>query len=468
MPETSNSLPEWALQLLKSYAKQEWCVCDLAINTLNRLELALQAEGVSFPTPGFNPGVLTRQYSRDSVLDFPDTNVRFVKYPQFFHREVVQMNGPRAVDVSLRKKYLARVRALVPWDNLYSASDAAIRKAHLTFLRELLDDDWSRVKSGYVRRLIDRPEVSEQLIRFHIEHQTEKLATLLRGSDYEFGKQRLDFTINRARHFQKATIDSYVSRAFGPDDLSAIRLVHGAKWDQDFLTRLIESFPIDPEKIPDETLEKLWLTPEDFWGYIPGARNRYKLAIREKFLWLFARAKPVNRRGEWATTARILTVPHAVEGERIAIFRTVTDSHIHTTWQHKPRRRFHKVSRVICSIFETKEDAMRSQGHALASIYEKLDEYIFLGDAFGHYNDIVTEDDKKTLIAEALEICGKQKSFYDSKLARLFAQLFDVPNNALILRHIVMTLSQGQNDLIWKQAEIRQVHDVLTQSSEEK
>jgi len=90
---------------------------------------------------------------------------------------------------------------------------------------------------------------------------------------------------------------------------------------------------------------------------------------------------------------------------------------------------------------------MRSQGHALGSIYEKLDEYIFLGDAFGHYNRIVDEDAKKTLIAEALEICGKQKSFYDSKLTRLFVQLFEAPNNALILRHIVMTLSQAQNDL---------------------
>ncbi len=466
MPETSNSLPEWALQLLKSYAQGERCVCDLAINTLNRLELALQDSGVNFTTPGFNPGVLTRQYSRDSVLRFPDTNVRYVKYPDLFRREILSADS--SLDPQLRTKYLDRVRALVPRDNLYTAPDAAIRKAHLAFIRELLGDDWTRIKNGYVKRLIDRPEVNEQLIRFHIEHQTEKLTTLLRGGDYEFGKQRYDFTRNRARHFQKATLDSYISRAFGSDDLSAIRLKQWAKWDADFLIKMIETLPIDPEKISDETLEKLWLTPEDFSSYTPGARNRYKLAIREKFLWLFARAKPVNRRGEWATTARILTVPHVVEGERIAIFRTVTDSHIHTTWQRNPRRRFHKVSRVLCSIFETREEAMRSQGHALGSIYEKLDEYIFLGDAFGHYNRIVDEDTKKTLIAEALEICGKQKSFYDSKLTLLFIQLFDAPNNALILRHIVMTLSQAQNDLTWKQTEIRQVHDILSQSSEEK
>ena len=164
MTETSNSLPEWALQLLRSYAQGDRCVCDLAINTLNQLERALESEGVQFDTPGFNPGVLTRQYSRDSVLHFPDTNVRYSSRPALFRTEIMQSVWSRPIEPELRQRYVEYIRGLSGHDNLSQAPDVAIRRAHVATLRLLLQDSTDRVQVGAVKRLLDRPAINQHLI----------------------------------------------------------------------------------------------------------------------------------------------------------------------------------------------------------------------------------------------------------------------------------------------------------------
>lgn len=125
---------------------------------------------------------------------------------------------------------------------------------------------------------------------------------------------------------------------------------------------LIQSLPINPDKIAEETLIKLGLAPDDFMTYTLQARRRYTLSVRQKFLTLLSQAREVNR-ADHGITARILEVTREDDEKRLIIFRTVTEANIEE--KKSGHRRYYEMSATYCSVFENWEEAIRSQTHAV-------------------------------------------------------------------------------------------------------
>lgn len=102
--------------------------------------------------------------------------------------------------------------------------------------------------------------------------------------------------------------------------------------------------------------------------YTLQARRRYIMAVRKRFLTVLSNAREVNRtpkeRPRKEKTARILEVTREDGEKRILIFRTTTDNHIHKTGQKKVRTSHNETYSVYCSVFENREEALRSQEHA--------------------------------------------------------------------------------------------------------
>lgn len=83
-------------------------------------------------------------------------------------------------------------------------------------LRSYVGND--ELSTGYILRLLDKPGLCDVLIRYIQEHDTKEIKKLIRkSSHYEFKQNRLPHTINRARNQQRASLGSYISRAFSPD-----------------------------------------------------------------------------------------------------------------------------------------------------------------------------------------------------------------------------------------------------------
>lgn len=82
-------IPPDAHTILRDYAAGPHYTSDLMIGTANCVERVLEQSGVHFSGKGYRAGIMTRQYSRDTVRHFPDSNVRYLRDPDIFREQVV-------------------------------------------------------------------------------------------------------------------------------------------------------------------------------------------------------------------------------------------------------------------------------------------------------------------------------------------------------------------------------------------
>ncbi len=78
------------------------------------------------------------------------------------------------------------------------------------------------LKTAYITRLLDKPGICDWIIRYVQERDQEELDTLILAGPYRYRQNELPRTINQTQHRQSATLGSYISRAFAPNDLHAI------------------------------------------------------------------------------------------------------------------------------------------------------------------------------------------------------------------------------------------------------
>lgn len=156
---------------------------------------------------------------------------------------------------------------------------------------------------------------------------------------------------------------------------------------------LMRHLPIDPDAISDESIVKVGLAPHDFNTYTLQARRRFKMAVAPHFLALLAEAKMTERthaggrRGDVKQTARVITFTGADEQKKIGIFSTVTD--VSTQVQAsagKEKNRHHRLADTELRIFAGREEAIRSQEHALEKMEERVKVYSELHNNLSKYS----------------------------------------------------------------------------------
>jgi hypothetical protein len=224
--------------ILQDYIR-EWISSSDGDTVANRVERALLWAGLTSPK-GHSIGVLWRNYSRSKRKHIPA--------------------GESAP-------------AILPAKYAWSEDMRSVREECADAMRQLLGDETP--DKNYLRRLLDVPEICDRLIHHAQEYDMEVFKQFLTQSPYEFWRQQLDHTRNHARHHQAATLGSYIARTFGPDGLPPIRTKQWEKWERTMRDTLIQSLPIDPDKIAKETLIKLWLAPDDFRTYSAGSPSLY-------------------------------------------------------------------------------------------------------------------------------------------------------------------------------------------------
>ncbi len=416
--------------ILTGYVQWDLCSCDLAISSANAVERLLASEWVHFTAKGYPAGALTRNFSRTETAEFPDERIWWIGNPS---------SAPESSDgvsaKNIREKYLAEVRALVGNDTL---------------------------KTGYIRRLLDRPEVWDKLIESVQKRDQEELDALVLEGPYAYRQQETFRTINLTLYSQKAGLGSYTARAFAPDDLHAIALKPWVSWDTEIRNALIRALPIDPTKISPEILIQLWLARDDIMTCPQQARYRYTLAVRKRLLKLFSQAREVNRTGEGDKTARILEITREDGQQRIAIFRTTTVADIEEIDEEKHHNRYHNISQTYCTVYENMEVALQSQVHAIESLERKRLAYKELLPKFVDYTTLSPEE-KTALMSRAFAICRKQKSFAAGKLIPLLSR-FEKNGNPMGLLNIISTLSGALNSVIGKKTELSTVRELLEAS----
>ncbi len=135
---------------------------------------------------------------------------------------------------------------------------------------------------------------------------------------------------------------------------------------------IIQALPLDPDKLSDETLQKIGLAPDDYETYTLQARRRYKLWIREKFFQMMAHAEVFSFEvgtQRKKSTARIMHFYDANNQERVGAFINTSSLHIHITPAQKKTR--HKLMDTHFRVFDGDAAFMRSQSHALEKIVKK-------------------------------------------------------------------------------------------------
>lgn len=193
---------------------------------------------------------------------------------------------------------------------------------------------------------------------------------------------------------------------------------------------LIKHLPIDPDAISDESLTKVGLAPEDFKTYTLQARRRYKMAVAPQFLALLAEAKMTERpyvgkvKGEPKSTARVITFMGADGEEKVGVFSTVTDVATQVKISEgREKNRHHRLADTELRIFAGREEAIRSQDHALEKMNERISVYSDLHNKLCDYAKKGAE--KSTFLSELIE---KAKSQFIKKTGY---------HDQLILRYLV-------------------------------
>lgn len=431
MTKVETNIPLDAHNILRNYAEGPHYTNDLMIGTANKVERALAFVWVDFPGSGYSVATLTRLHSRDTVSHFPDSNFKYLRSPDAFRREIVAKWSK--IPEGFREQYRQELWPLCDNDN-EKITDKMIRDIHRKRIAHLVWKSSEEIGNGYVRRILDKPEICDLLIRYFNEHQIAEFRKHIAGNEfYKLGQHRLHETKNRARHRQPATLGSYIARTFCPDDMPAIMSagssepsVRGERLA--VRTDLIKHLPIDPDVISDESLTKVGLAPEDFKNYTLQARRRYKMAVAPQFLALLSEAKMTERpyagkvRGESKSTARVITFTGADGQEKVGIFSTVTDVSTQVKISEgKEKNRHHRLADTELRIFAGREEALRSQQHAI----EKMEQRIrYCSQFFNQLSEYRWKNtDEKTphlqqVVAEAQKNFWKKKGFYDQLILR--------------------------------------------------
>ncbi|MBP7823524.1 hypothetical protein KA050_04185 [Candidatus Gracilibacteria bacterium] len=433
MTKVESNIPLEAHDILRNYAEGPHYTNDLMIGTANKVEHALASVGVDFPGSGYSVATLTRLHSRDTVSHFPDSNFKYLRKPDVFRREVVDKTA--TVTGAPRELYKKELGPLCDYDG-DKLTDKIIRDTHRQRLSALVGKAPEEIGNGYVRRLLDKPEICDLLIRYYNEHEITKFREHIAGNDYyKLGQHRLHETKNRARHRQPATLGSYIARTFCPDDMPAILSAgrsESSLREERLAVRadLIKHLPIDPDAISDESLTKVGLAPEDFRTYTLQARRRYKMAVAPQFLALLSEAKMTERpyagkvKGEPKSTARVITFAGADGEEKVGIFSTVTDVSTQVKISEgKEKNRHHRLADTELRIFAGREEAIRSQEHAVEKMNERIGIYSELHNKLCDYTKKGTE--KSAFLSELVE---KAKSQFIKKTGY---------HDQLILRYLV-------------------------------
>jgi hypothetical protein len=103
-------IPVDAHDILRDYAAGPHYTNDLMVGTANKVEKALKSVGADFPDSGYSVGMLTRLYSYNEVSHFPDNNLRYLRDPAAFRREIVDPDS--SVSDDIRRLYREEVAVL--------------------------------------------------------------------------------------------------------------------------------------------------------------------------------------------------------------------------------------------------------------------------------------------------------------------------------------------------------------------
>lgn len=167
MSAKETHIPEKAHHILREYAAGSHYTNNLMIGTANRVEDALIEAGVVMSGSGYPAGLMTRLYSSDTVHRFSDSNFKYLRNPQAFRRDVFGHKPP--IDESYRTMYSAELDFLgLKIDTLKSED---IRTIHRNRIARLVGKTPEEVGNGYIKRLLDRPEICDLLIQYFNEHQ---------------------------------------------------------------------------------------------------------------------------------------------------------------------------------------------------------------------------------------------------------------------------------------------------------
>ena len=199
-------------------------------------------------------------------------------------------------------------------------------------------------------------------------------------------------------------------RAFCPDDTPAIFLERDINFTDEDAINIIRALPLDPEKLSDEVLEKIGLTPEGYETYTLQARLRYKLWIREKFFEMMSQADIFSvelEHNQKKSTARIFAFDDAEGRRRIGSFVNTSDLHIHVTGENNERKHRKKIMHTSFRVFDSFHTFIRSQQHAMRGLLTKGTDIGILHDFFANHSELDAED-KKQLMADALVYFGKK------------------------------------------------------------
>lgn len=158
-------------------------------------------------------------------------------------------------------------------------------------------------------------------------------------------------------------------------------------------TDVIRHLPVDPDAISDDSLIKVGLAPVDFRKrYSFQSRRRYKMAVVPQFLALLSEAQlterphATKRNGKVRETARVINFMGADGLEKIGIFGTVSDISTQTTTsREKPKNRHHRLSDTELHIFTGRDEAIRSQDHALEKMSQRMALYSEFYNELGKY-----------------------------------------------------------------------------------
>ena len=422
------TLPVDAQDILRKYAEGTHHTNNLMIGIANWVENVLKLFGADFPGSGYSVGMSTRLYSYNEVSHFPDSNLRYLRDPTAFRKHVIDAGGVPGV---VRLLYAEELNPLCP-TGIGNIDDKLIRSIHRERIATLLWKKPKEVRSWYTRRLLDKPEICDFLIESFNEYQIEKFRKRISWNKfYKLEKHRLRETKNKARHEKPATIGTYIARAFCPEGMPAVAPIPGnnegkRKETQCFAARdkLRAHLPIDPDAISDESLTKVGLAPADFEHYTLQARRRYKMAVVHDFLALLLKAQPTARlhAGEDKETARVITFLGADGLEKIGIFSTITDisTRIRSSIQWE-RNQHNRLADTELRIFAGKEEAIRSQEHAIEHMQERVSHCAELFNQLSEYKQ-KTSDEKPAYLQGVVESArvtfGKKTGFYDQLILR--------------------------------------------------
>lgn len=179
MSAKETHIPEGAHTIIRKYAAGPHYTNNLMIGTANRVEDALIEAGVVMSGSGYPAGLMTRLYSSDTVHRFSDSNFRYLRDPQTFRHEVLGVKP--TVDEKYRDMYREEFRLLGL--DINKLKQQHIRTIHRNRIARLVGKTPEEVGSGYIKRLLDRPEICDLLIQYFNEHQIAQFRKYIAGDD---------------------------------------------------------------------------------------------------------------------------------------------------------------------------------------------------------------------------------------------------------------------------------------------